>query len=112
MLQTFAYELINSLGVNTFTINLLTRLNFSEGDIKRKYWKEYLLAKECYILNKDKPENEDYTESLNVIQKRNGEEHLGVCHYNPNNIMLNINPGKTINVVKLTRTKKRQSEQK
>ena len=101
--KEFISDLLNSIGINWFTLKILDKLNFDTNYLKRKYWKYYYFNKSKYILQELEANDEDikkYDIYCNFNQKKLGQ----ICTSN-GNLKISILPNNKIEYSSLSKSK-------
>lgn len=94
-------DLLNSIGVNWFSLKILKKLNFKTKPLKRKYWEYYYFNGNIkYILKEIKSDDDE--KKYDVYGNDNEETKIGEIYLNVDgNTKINIFPNKKIDISKL-----------
>jgi len=95
------YDLLNSIGINWFSLKILDKLKFETKSLKRKYWKYYYFNGNIkYMLKEIK--SDDDGKKYDVYGNDNEETKIGKIYLNVDgNTKINIFPNKKIDISKL-----------
>ena len=104
--KEIVFDLLNSIGINCFSLNLLDKLDFETKRLKRKYSKQYYFNKNIKYILKENISN-DYEESIkyDILDASNEENQFGEISINNNKSKIMIFPNMTIDISKLSKSK-------
>ena len=98
--KVFAHDLLKSLGINSFTLQILDKLQFDINYIKMKYWYIYLNSK-VYHLDKNLKCNNKY-ETYDILYN---DANLGRLYINNGNVYIEVNKGNRFDILSLFKAK-------
>ena len=108
--KAFAYNILKSIGINSFTLKILDRLEFETKKLKLKYWKSYFFNNnEKYELKENFQNNEKY---FNILSNKS-DNILGRLYINSENVEIEIYYNNQIDIERLYNTmQKKQKKNK
>ena len=106
--KEMVFDLLNSIGINCFSLSLLYKLDFEIKYLKRKYWKEYYFNEGIkYILKENISNDDKESKKYDILDDSNEENKLGEIsiNYDEDESEITIFPNMTINISKLYKSK-------
>lgn len=98
-----AYDLLQNIGVNSFTLQILDRLKFDVNHIKRKYWRNYWLNRNIkYFLKGNLAPDENYNELYDIVYNN---DILGKIFIDNGNSKIEIKPHNQVDIIRLFKSK-------
>lgn len=99
-------DLLNSIGINCFSLNLLDKLGFETKHLKRKYWKQYYFNGNIkYILKENISNGNEESIKYDILDASNEENQFGEISINNDRSKITIFPNMTINISELYKSK-------
>lgn len=99
--KVFAYNILKSIGINSFTLKILDILEFETKKLKLKYWKSYFFNNnEKYELQENLQNNERY---FNILSNKSNNI-LGKLYINEGNVEIEIYYNNQIDIERLYNT--------
>ena len=104
--KEMVFDLLNSIGINYFSLNLLDKLDFETKHLKRKYWKQYYFNRNRkYILKENISNGNEESIKYDVLDASNEENQFGEASINNDSSKITIFPNMTINISELYKSK-------
>lgn len=105
--KQFMFDLLNSIGINWLSLEILDSLNFRTNHLKIKHWKEYYFNRNIqYILKEIKYIDDEYKKKYDIFIE-NKENAIGEIYANDNDTKLavTIYPNNRIDITRLCKSK-------
>lgn len=104
--KEMVFDLLNSTGINCFSLNLLDKLDFETKPLKRKYWKQYYFNGNIkYILKENISNDNEESIKYDILDASNEENQFGETSIKKNKSKITIFPNMTIDISKLYKSK-------
>ena len=104
--KEIVFDLLNSIGINVFSLNILDKLDFETKYLKRKYWKQYYFNGNIkYILKENISNGNEESIKYDILDASNEENQFGEIGINNNKSKITIFPNMTINISELYKSK-------
>ncbi len=101
--KEIAYDLLQNIGVNLFTLQILDRLKFDVNHIKRKCWRNYWFNRNInYFLKGNLVSDENYKELYDIVFNN---DILGKIFMDNGNLEIEIKPHNQVDIIQLFKSK-------
>ncbi len=101
--KNFMRDLLNYIGINSFSLKLLDKLNFDTGFLKKKYWKHYYFNRNIkYLLKEETSDNDAYEKKYDIYDNENK---IGEIYLNDGNSKIIVFPNHQIDISRLYKSK-------